>query len=299
MSKEYWKSLVTCYKEQPKEYPIEYGDWAEPYSEQLAKIYAQDEIVNIPVSDEIITQMELKLNVKLPPSYIEFLKYSNGLLLPDKFTNLLPLENIDWFYTLNQEWADIWTENAAGHEEISDEEYFVYGEDQYTYNIRDRYLNSALQISDSMEGDVLLLNPEVKFGEEWEAWWFGNSLPGAIRFKSFKELLEYLLAPLEDEDTEPMTEEEYSQILEKDKERLKNMEHQLLGNIVSDMLSKGLDDKDIAKEFEKEFALTQNMEKEMYDRINQDLEEKDKIKVENDNLDFMQKVKDMIAQKSK
>jgi len=297
MSKEYWKSLVACYKEQPKEYPIEYGDWAEPYSEQLAKVYAQGEIVNIPVSDEIITQMELKLNVKLPPSYIEFLKYSNGLLLPDKFTNLLPLEHIDWFYTLNQEWADIWNEGAAGYEETSDEEYFVYGEDQDTCKMRDRYLNSALQISDSMEGDVLLLNPEVKFGEEWEAWWFGNALAGAIRFKSFKELLEYLLAPLED--TEPMTKEEYNQILEKDKERLKNMEHQLLGNIVSDMLSKGLDDKDIAKEFEKEFALTQNMEKEMYDRINQDLEEQDKIKAENDNLDFMQKVKDMIGQKRK
>jgi len=297
MSNEYWDKIVNDYEKQPKEYPSEYADWVEPYSEQLAKVYRQSEIVNIPVTDEIINQVEAQLNVKLPPSYLEFLRYSNGLLLPDKFTNLLPLENIDWFYTLNKEWADIWNEGVAGYDETSDEDYFVYGQEQDTCNMRDRYLKTALQISDSREGDVLLLNPEVKFGEEWEAWWFSNTLPGAIRFKSFKELLEYLLIASEDEDIESMSEEEYEQILEKDKERLKSMETNLLSDIVSGMLSKGLNDKDIAKEFEKELELTQNMEQEMYDRINQDLEEK--IKVENDNLDFMHKVKDMISQKRK
>lgn len=299
MSNEYWDKIVNDYKKQPKEYPSEYADWVEPYSEQLANVYKQSEIVNIPVTDEIINQVEAKLNVKLPPSYLEFLKYSNGLLLSDRFTNLLPLENIDWFYTLNKEWADTWSEYSVGYEETSNEEYFVYGQEQDTCKMRDRYLKTALQISDSTEGDVLLLNPEVRFGEEWEAWWFGNTLPGAIRFKSFKELLEYLLIDSEDEDIASMSEEEYEQILEKDEEQLKSMETNLLGDIVSGMLSKGLNDKDIAKEFEKELELTQNMEQEMYDRINQDLEEKDKIKVENDDLGFMQKVKDMISQKRK
>ena len=292
MPKEYWKDLVTQYKEQPNEYPIEYADWIEPYSKQLAKVYEQDEIVNIPVPDEIITQVELKLDVKLPPSYLEFLKYSNGLLLPDRFTNILPLENIDWFYTLNKEWVDAWYEED---DDMSDEKYFVYGEEQDAVWMRSKYLKTALQISDSAEGDVLLLNPEVKFGDEWEAWWFGNTLPGAIRFKSFKELLEFLLTPSEDENIEKISDEGYAKILEKDKERLKSMETTLLGDIVVGMLSKGLDDKEIAKEFAKELALAQDMEKEMYNRINEDLDEKDKIEVEHDNVDFMQKVKDMIA----
>ena len=298
MSKEYWDKAVNDYDEQPKEYPSEYADWAEPYSEQLAKVYEKGEIVNIPITDEIIQQIELKLGVTLPPSYLEFLKYSNGLLLPDQFTNLLPLENIDWFNTLNQEWVEAWDNED---DDVTDEKYFVYGKEQDVVWMRNRYLKTALQISDSVDGDVLLLNPEVTFGEEWEAWLFGNTLPGAIRFKSFKELLEYLITPSENEEIEPMSDKEYEQVLERDKERLKSMENNILGDIVSGMLSKGLSDTEIAREFEKELVLTQNMEKEMYDRINQDLGEKDKIKSESEanSLEFMQKVQEMIGKKSK
>jgi len=248
MKKTDWNRLVQEYKVKPKEYTMEYANWIEPYSKELAEVYEKGEIINKPINEKVITEVEAKLNVTLPPSYIEFLKYSNGLLLPDTFTNLLPLESVDWFYTLNQEWVDIWGEDEV---ESSDEQYFIYGKEQDTVWMRNRYLKTALQISDSTEGDVLLLNPEIKFGEEWEAWWFSNSLPGALRFKSFKELLQYLLTLTYDD---MVTEEELDKIAQKDKEFLKKIPHNILDNIVSGMKAKGLTDKEIGEAFHKELS---------------------------------------------
>lgn len=293
MTNEYLDELISVYKKTPKKYPMEYGDWAEPYSEQLAKVYNEGEIVNKPVSDKAIKEAEARLNVKLPPSYVEFLKYSNGLLLPDKFTNLLPIENIDWFYKLNKEWVDIWQEGAEGYEETSDEEYFVYGKEQDSCKIRERYLKTALQISDTLEGDVLLLNPKVKFGEEWEAWWFGNKLPGAIRFKSFGELLEYLLTP--EEESEPMSEEEYQKMLKESQKAFEKAKTEALDSVISSMLSNGLGSQDILNEFQKEFNNIKEENRELFERVEEKLDDKDSIKDEE--LDWMKKVNDIISQK--
>ncbi len=289
MSNIYWDKIVNEYKQKPKEYPLEYGEWTEPYSEQLAKVYKQDDIVNAPVSDEVIEQVEARLDVKLPPSYIDFLKYSNGLLLPDRFTNLLPLESVDWFYKLNKEWVDIWTENAD--DKISNEEYFVYGREQDACKIRVKYLKTALQISDSAEGDVLLLNPEIRFGEEWEAWWFGNALAGAIRFQSFKELLEYLLIDSEINDDYVMSEEAYEERLKKDKDRLKQIQKESLENIVSNMLSVGVGKSEIVEVFEKELEVTQSEIEKMLNMNTIDLNNKGKIEQEDNKKSILEKLK--------
>ena len=293
MTSKYLDELINEYKKTPKEYPMEYGDWAEPYSEQLEKVYKEGDIVNKPVSDEAIKEAEARLNVKLPPSYIEFLKYSNGLLLPDKFTNLLPVEDIDWFYTLNKEWVDIWEEGAEGYEETSDEEYFVYSKEQNSCKMRTRYLKTALQISDTLEGDVLLLNPKVKFGEEWEAWWFGNALAGAIRFKSFGELLEYLLTPKEE--SEPMSEEERQKMIEESQKAFEKAKTEALDSVMSSMFSSGLGSQDILNEFQKEFDNIKEENKELFERVEENLDDKDSIK--DAELDWMKKVNDVINQK--
>jgi len=289
MNKMDWHEKITAYKAQPKAYPMEYGEWAEPYALELARAYEKGEITNEGLLEEEIATVEAKLKVKLPPSYLAFLKYSNGLLLPDRFTNLLPLKDIDWFYTLNQEWADIWND---GEDDVEDEQYFVYGKEQDSCHMRSRYLKTALQISDSAEGDVLLLNPEVKFGEEWEAWWFGDALPGAIRFQSFQELLLYLLQP--EEAQEPMSEEAYAKLIEKDNEKLASMEENLLSSIVSGMQKEGLGSKEILLEFEKELAITQAMTQEMLDRVNSGLKEEDRVEFEENDEAFLQKVKEKI-----
>jgi hypothetical protein len=289
-----WHETITAYKTQPKEYPMEYGEWAEPYALELACAYEKGEITNEGVLDEEIATIEAKLNVKFPPSYLAFLKYSNGLLLPDRFTNLLPLKRIDWFYTLNQEWVDIWNEDE---DNVEDEKYFVYGKEQDSCHMRNQYLKTALQISDSAEGDVLLLNPEVKFGEEWEAWWFGDTLAGAIRFQSFQELLLYLLKP--EEEQEPISYEEYAKLIEKDQEKLASMEENLFSSIVLGMQKEGLGSDEILLEFEKELAETKAMTQEMLERVNEGLKEEDKVVFKESDEAFFHKLKETIDKTKK
>lgn len=71
-------------------------------------------------------------------------------------------------------------------------EYFVYGEEQDCVYLRREYLQTALEInSDSGDGDIYLLNPQIITADgEWEAWHFGNKLPGAIRYRSFYEMMQ-------------------------------------------------------------------------------------------------------------
>lgn len=47
-------------------------------------------------------------------------------------------------------------------------------------------------LSDRGDAAILLLNPEVVFEDgEWEAWYFATWLPGAMRFRSFADLMRY------------------------------------------------------------------------------------------------------------
>jgi hypothetical protein len=134
------------------------------------------------------------------------------------------------------------------YDEISDEEYYDYSNNQDSCKIREKYLKTALQISDSLEGDVLLLNPKVKFGKEWEAWWFSNAMPGAMRFKSFKELLIYLLSPQKEK--QPLTEEELIKIQEDGMEQLSKSMDSALSEIFTGMKNSELSPQDILKEFD-------------------------------------------------
>lgn len=74
---------------------------------------------------------------------------------------------------------------------IADEEYFVYGEAQDCSNLRVEYLQTALEISDLGDSAIYLLNPQVITADgEWEAWFFCNWLPGADRYRSFREMMQ-------------------------------------------------------------------------------------------------------------
>ncbi len=159
----------------------------EPHSPQLAALFARETVSTNGSSATQIATLETRLGKSLPPSYKAFLLASDGLLVVDQCFNLLPATDVRWFAQDNQSWIDAWHDDG---EEVDDDRYFTYGDDQDCVWLRNRYLQTALQISDTSDGDVVLLNPEVKFGDEWEAWLFGNKLPGAIRYRSFAELIE-------------------------------------------------------------------------------------------------------------
>jgi hypothetical protein len=141
--------------------------------------------------DELVTA-EKRLRTRLPPSYRAFLKTSNGWRFPSvSIFELWPAAKIAWFSDQNQDWIDAYVDGAADAPPISDKEYMVYEAKQDCVKFRAEYLRTALQVSELGDSAVVLLNPKVVTPEgEWEAWFFANWLPGAVRYRSFAEWLE-------------------------------------------------------------------------------------------------------------
>lgn len=148
----------------------------------------------LPATVSEIEQLQTRLNIKLPPSYRNFLTVSNGWRNLDTLSGrLFSTQEIDWLATRNQELIDAWMTGVViggGEIPISDEAYFVYGDAQDTCLLRDEYLQTALVIGGNPQEELILLNPQVIFDNgEWEAWLFAHWFPGAQRYKSFRELM--------------------------------------------------------------------------------------------------------------
>ena len=146
-----------------------------------------------PATEEQIRSTEARLGVALPPSYREFLKVANGWRTLGRFTGQIwSTENVQWFRTRNQSAIDDWLLGALanGPAIIPDDEYLVYGGAQHSYNVRFEYLPSTLEVSEMVESQVYLLNPNVMTAEgEWEAWFLAPWLWGAERYRSFWDLM--------------------------------------------------------------------------------------------------------------
>ena len=135
--------------------------------------------------EEEIAQLETKLAVKLPLSYRNFLLASNGFTILDEYSQLYGTNEIKWFIEENRDTAEFWDRE----DEVEDEEYFLYGKHQGA--TRYKYMKTALQISETEDGYVYLLNPKIiDSRNEWEAWDFGTKHPGAYRYRSFWEMIE-------------------------------------------------------------------------------------------------------------
>ncbi len=147
-----------------------------------------------PASAEEISRLEARLDVRLPPSYREFLSVTNGWGAVGKFIDrVFPAAEVAWCRDVENEMIDGWMEGEADnpYPPVPDEQYFIYGKDQNSGLLRAEYLPGCLQVSDIGDVTVLLLNPAVQTPEgEWEAWFFAAWLPGAQRYRSFYELME-------------------------------------------------------------------------------------------------------------
>ena len=136
---------------------------------------------------------EWRLGCRLPPSYREFLKCTNGLRQPSEFVparggDFWSAEELDWFRVRNQAWIDAWTTYDTFV--IPDELYFVYGPAQDPIYLRREYLEHTLEISTRGDSSVYLLNPKIVGADnEWEAWFLANWAPGANRYRSFAEMM--------------------------------------------------------------------------------------------------------------
>jgi hypothetical protein len=167
-----------------------------------------------------IARTEARLKRKLPPSYREFLKLTNGWRQTAKLTDpfnhrFWSVEAIQPFGVRHVEWIksvieqnnqvevsvdDEFPEITEKWESvgITDEEYLVYGEAQDPSKLRLEYLKPAIEISDvSLSSSIYLLNPEIVNSQgEWEAWVFAgymstpHSPAHADRYPSFWDLMQ-------------------------------------------------------------------------------------------------------------
>jgi len=150
-----------------------------------------------PAAETQIAQAEARLQRTLPPSYRAFLQVTNGWRTVVPFLGRFwSTDEIEWLATRRSSLIEDWLmgETLFGPVlPVPDQEYFIYGEAQDSALIRSEYLRTALEISDldTRDGAIYLLNPRVVTpGGEWEAWYFASWLSGAMRYRSFWEMMQ-------------------------------------------------------------------------------------------------------------
>lgn len=189
--------------------------WSQDYLTYAQKLdhldadVVESEWLGFPGASEVqIAAVEARLSIRLPTSYREFLKVSNGWRQTTPFIyRVLAIEEVEWFAIRHADWiasfkqkfsacqpltpVDNLSNGASRGYSISDAEYFVYGQEQDCSKIRVEYLSACLGISEKGESSIYLLNPRVlNHQQEWEAWFFGDWLPGADRYPSFQSMME-------------------------------------------------------------------------------------------------------------
>jgi len=138
----------------------------------------------------MIRKREEELQIKLPRSYIKFLKISNGFKQVSPFTGrLYPISKIDWIHKLEPDLLESYKDMEDYDSEISDEILADYTEGN---NTQWRYsdLEKTIIISDWGDATILMLNPNSKNKDDYEVWEFGTWLTGAIRYKNFHHFLD-------------------------------------------------------------------------------------------------------------
>ncbi len=134
---------------------------------------------------------------ELPPSYRHFVEATGGAgwLLPGDSggdEQLYPINRVGLFKTVDPVTWGAWNDNRMGVK-VPDKVYYDYSRQQNEGLFREEYLDSLVSVGDLWHGIVLVLNPmEKTLDGEWEAWYLSTKLPGALRFKSFAELMQML-----------------------------------------------------------------------------------------------------------
>lgn len=145
------------------------------------------------VTEAELAQLEERLHYKLPPSYRAFLTASNGFGPISYFIyNLYSADEVDWLAVKDAFLVEIWEEDPMPDDdpELIDERYLKYDDSQMEGVLRPGHMRQCLMISDWGDAGFLALNPAIQHEGEWEAWHFANWMPGAVRYRSFAELMQ-------------------------------------------------------------------------------------------------------------
>ncbi len=138
-----------------------------------------------------IARAEARLGIdSFPPSYRQFLAFTNGWLYTGTFIDRLwSTEEVDWLRVRNGNLIDIYDDFPDPGP--SEQQYFDYDDNEAVTRIRTEHLKTVLEVSDVGDTALYLLNPNVKDKDgEWEAWFYASWLPGFRRYPSFWALMQ-------------------------------------------------------------------------------------------------------------
>ncbi|GAB1817411.1 SMI1/KNR4 family protein [Herbidospora sp. RD11066] len=146
--------------------------------------------LHAPADESEIRLLEERLGRALPPSYRDFLLYADGMGDPEEEDGLLRASRVGWLRDLEPDWITHFGPRSDDPvPSVADADYFVYGPEQHSHFMRGEYLPHTLLVGSRDDG-VYLLNPEVVTADgEWEAWYLAPWLPGAVRCRSFWDLV--------------------------------------------------------------------------------------------------------------
>jgi hypothetical protein len=183
-----WREAIDCWQRsirQSVSSPREAGPWS------------MSEAPDEQEQEALVSALERRLNLKLPPSYRDFLAVSDGrvrrrTVLPKPPFLFLSAAKVDWFRSAMTQAAEIW--RKGGDADLSDENYLLYDLRQYGFSYKPEFIDKLLLVGNRGESAQLLLNPEVRTRDgEWEAWILSSSIPGAVRFPSFAHMARDLI----------------------------------------------------------------------------------------------------------
>lgn len=183
-----WRTFLECWNTET----LAKLDALRPPSKIQQKISELESQLLPPAKEKQIEEAERHLSVQLPRSLKDFWRVSGGLLVLN-----LDAEDGKVFGPGEVAWLPEVAPNLINDEpivaSIEDEEYFDYSRTQDPANIREKYVKDLLVVSEVVDAGLLALNPKVRTKDgEWEAWFFGWELPGAMRFRSFAHLMRYI-----------------------------------------------------------------------------------------------------------
>lgn len=148
----------------------------------------QEWLGNPPATEAQIAQLENRLGVRLPPSYREFLQFSNGWLgteETDAVPKLLPVDKVDLFIKLSPHEVNAWQLAMTGTTPPTPEEYRQKSSDPNYEDFPLEFLQTAIQINEPVDNVYVLLIPDIVQDQEYETWAMAAWMSGSIRFPSF------------------------------------------------------------------------------------------------------------------
>ncbi len=159
-------------------------------------------------AEERIAALETRLGIPLPASYRSFLAVSDGWGPTSPFVDrVFSAHEVDWLSKLSPATIAGVALGMGMSGSVDDPTRTVqaltrpvdYETPRATYDYSIAELAAALQVSEEVDGAMLLLNPGIRCDGEWEAWFFAYWLPGARRYASFFALMQDQYRQMRDE----------------------------------------------------------------------------------------------------